>query len=81
VDAQRIDDELIVTVENDFDEDAPGKPGEGVGIENVRQRLVAFAAREARLDVGAADGVFRVTLRVPAREAQEPRGDAEHAGT
>jgi LytS/YehU family sensor histidine kinase len=47
------------------------KPGEGVGIENVRQRLIAFAAREARLDVGSANDVFRVTLRVPARDADE----------
>lgn len=71
VKAHRVEDELEIQVTNDFDEDAGSKPGEAVGIENVRRRLAAFAARETRLDVGAADGVFRVTLRLPAREASE----------
>ena len=50
--------------------EARWKIEEPAGIENVRQRLIAFAAREARLDVSSANGLFRVTLRVPAREAE-----------
>ncbi|TMQ67886.1 MAG: hypothetical protein E6K80_14820 [Candidatus Eisenbacteria bacterium] len=54
-------------------EDAsPPKQGEGVGLENVRRRLDAVSAREARLDTSRENGVFRVTLTLPARMAPGP---------
>jgi len=57
---------LVLMVENDIDEDSPARPGEGVGLENVRRRLRALAGREARLDAERVDGRFRVTLTLPA---------------
>ena len=63
------DDALRLSVENEVDEDALRRPGEGVGLQNVRRRLDALAAREARLDTYRENGCFRVTLTLPARRA------------
>ena len=60
---------LRLSVENDVDEGAVARPGEGVGLENVRRRLHALSAREARLDTWRENGAFRVTLTLPARSA------------
>ena len=62
-----VEERLRVTVENDVDDDAVGRPGEGVGLENVRRRLDALSARETRLDTARENGRFRVTLALPAR--------------
>jgi two-component system, LytTR family, sensor histidine kinase AlgZ len=67
VGATLVDGALRLTVENDVDEDAVRRPGEGVGLQNVRRRLDALAARDARLDTYREDGRFRVTLTLPAR--------------
>ena len=64
-----MEDRLRVSVENDVDDDAVGRPGEGVGLENVRRRLDALSARETRLDTARESGRFRVTLALPARRA------------
>ena len=65
--ARRHGDALVVEVHNPVDEDAPGRPGAGMGLENVRRRLEAFGARAARLDAVRGDGEFTVTLVLPAR--------------
>jgi LytS/YehU family sensor histidine kinase len=61
---------LLLMVENDIDVDAPARPGEGVGLENVRRRLRALAGREARLDAQQDAGRFRVTLALPALDGE-----------
>jgi two-component system sensor histidine kinase AlgZ len=73
---------LRLSVENDVDDDAAKPPGEGVGLQNVRRRLDALSAREARLDTYREDGRFRVTLTLPARRAAEAgtQGDEGNAG-
>jgi hypothetical protein len=64
-----VEERLRISVENDVDDDAVGRPGEGVGLENVRRRLDALSARETRLDTARETGRFRVTLALPARRA------------
>jgi two-component system, LytTR family, sensor histidine kinase AlgZ len=66
---------LRLSVENELDEDSVRRPGEGVGLQNVRRRLDALAARDARLDTYREDGSFRVTLTLPARR-NEPAQEA-----
>ncbi len=73
--AERADGWLVLALENPLDEDAPARPGAGMGLENVRRRLEVFGAREATLDVRRDAETFHVTLRIPAREAREPEVD------
>jgi hypothetical protein len=67
--ARRRDGWLQIEVENPFDEDAPPRRGQGLGLENVRRRLEALHPEGAGLAVQREGGTFRVTLRLPAREA------------
>ena len=69
--ARRAAGRLLLEVENPVDDDAAARPGEGVGLENVRRRLAATGAREARLEVVRAPGSFRVLLSLPAETANE----------
>jgi LytS/YehU family sensor histidine kinase len=68
--AARHDGVLTIEVENDVDSDAPPRRGEGVGLANVRRRLDAIDARNARLDVRRIADQFRVTLTLPAQLAE-----------
>lgn len=55
-------EDLVVTVSNPYDEDARPRRGEGVGLENVRRRLRASEARQARLTTTKEGGVYRAEL-------------------
>jgi sensor histidine kinase YesM len=70
---------LRLSVENEVDDDTVTKPGQGVGLENVRRRLDVVSARDARLDTARENGTFRVTLTLPARSAPETETEA-HGG-
>src|SRR5262249_5487449 len=72
IEAQCTDGTLRVAVENPLDPDAPDRRGGGVGLQNVRRRLEMFGARESRLSAVRHDGLFRVTLTLPAVAAAEP---------
>ena len=67
--ARCTDERLTIEVENGLDPEAPPRRGEGLGLDNVRRRLDAFAAREARMDVRRNGNQFRVTLTLPAYTA------------
>ncbi len=57
---------LVLTVENPVDRDAPARSGANLGLENVRRRLHAFGAQEARLRAESDEERFLVTLALPA---------------
>ncbi|HEY3216006.1 MAG TPA: histidine kinase [Candidatus Eisenbacteria bacterium] len=69
--AQIADGALRLSVENAVDEDSAKRPGEGVGLQNVRRRLDALSARQTRLDTRRENGRFRVMLTLPVRLAAE----------
>ena len=71
--ARRRGELLVISVENPVDEDATSARGAGVGLENVRRRLAGIGARDARLEAARGDGMFRVTLSLPAHDATEVR--------
>jgi hypothetical protein len=73
IEARREGGLLRVVVENPVDADAPARRGEGVGLENVRRRLAAFGSREAHLATSRNADRFRVTLTLPAMEAEVAR--------
>jgi signal transduction histidine kinase len=67
---------LEISVENPRDPDAPPRRGEGLGLDNVRQRLSALDARHTRLDVFSEAQSYRVQLCLPASQAPEEVGRA-----
>jgi two-component system sensor histidine kinase AlgZ len=73
VSASVVDGALEISVENPRDPDAPPRRGEGLGLENVRQRLTALDARQARLDVFSEPAAYRVRLRLPVSTADAER--------
>ena len=53
-------------MEDDAESNAPSEPGEGVGLKNVRDRLVARFDGQAHVAYGQRDGGgFRVDLTIP----------------
>jgi hypothetical protein len=58
--------ELRLTVENPFDPEAPVRPGVGLGLSNVRRRLLARYGDDALLEAHRSDGQFRVVVWMPA---------------
>jgi signal transduction histidine kinase len=73
IEARCEDGRLRVVVENPVDADAPVRRGEGVGLENVRRRLEMFGARDTHLASGRKGDRFRVTLVLPALQAEATR--------
>jgi hypothetical protein len=69
VTARRDGDRLLVEVANPCDPERPASRGAGVGLANVRSRLVALYDERARLDIDATTESHRVRMRLPARAA------------
>jgi hypothetical protein len=67
----RQDGRLAIVIENPCDADAVMERRGGLGLDNVRGRLDAMFGRDARMDTTAADGMFRVELRMPADSGGE----------
>jgi signal transduction histidine kinase len=56
---------VILRVDNPMDADAPAPQGLGIGLRQVRQRLLGRFGSRARFEAGAQDGIHRVTLVFP----------------
>lgn len=70
IQAQRLQDQLQLMVENPIDPETQTKKGTGLGIRNVRARLEKLYNHSARVDVVKTDSSFRVTLSIPADEKE-----------
>jgi two-component system sensor histidine kinase AlgZ len=57
---------MSIGVENPFDPDAPPRPGLGVGLANVRRRLLAAYGERARVAVERGPDHFKVAISMPA---------------
>ena len=66
LEARQNEGPLVVSVENDFDPEAPSRRHSGVGLPNVQRRLRTRYGTEARLDVHVDRNRYRVELRFPA---------------
>jgi two-component system, LytTR family, sensor histidine kinase AlgZ len=60
------DTALKIVVENPCDADRPRRTGTGVGLSNVRARLLAVYGDDGRVSSTEADGIWRVELMLPA---------------
>ena len=65
LDVARRNGGLSIAIENPRDTDTPVQAHRGVGLENVRQRLLAMFGPDARLETRADPGTFRVELALP----------------
>ena len=65
IEAERRGEELRIAVVNPRDPDAPRRKGTGIGLQNVRRRLVALHGDAAEVRVLPSDSSFRVELRLP----------------
>jgi len=63
--AARDDESLSIVVENRFDPDAVPSRRNGMGLENVRQRLEACYGNDGNLAVTTEGDCFRVSLTMP----------------
>jgi two-component system, LytTR family, sensor histidine kinase AlgZ len=70
--ANRRDGNIFISVENNYDPDAPPRRRGGVGLTNVRQRLTARYGERASFKVKSDGGNFRVELVVPAAAEERP---------
>ena len=71
--ATKLDPDLLsITLENDFDPEAPSKHTTGIGLSNVRDRLRTAYGSGGALEARAVGGRWRVDLRLPVQ-----KGDAQ----
>lgn len=59
------DGRLHVTIQNEFDPDAPAARRHGLGLQNVRNRLRALYENQARVETVSADHHFAVDVDLP----------------
>ncbi len=59
-------DELHLSVANNYDPETPPRRRSGVGLVNVQQRMEARYGKRARFTVNKLDGRFEVSLEIPA---------------
>ena len=67
IEAERRGPELLITVSNPRDADAPSRRGTGIGLQNVKRRLAALHGADAELRALSTDSSFRVELRLPVK--------------
>ena len=65
VTAEVVEGHVILKVDNPLDEDAPVPQGLGIGLRQVRQRLLGRFGNRARFEAGVQDSTHRVTLVFP----------------
>jgi len=70
------DASLAILVENAFDPDAPPRRKSGVGLANVRRRLLTRYGNRATFEASAAGDVFRVSVSFPAERAETASAEA-----
>lgn len=66
IEAERRGPELRISIQNPRDTDAPDRKGAGIGLQNVRRRLLALHGDAAEVRAVPDGEVFRVELRLPA---------------
>jgi hypothetical protein len=70
--ARNQDGRLFILVENSFDPESTPSRRNGLGLENVRRRVESRYASEGSMRVSAADGLFQVSLSLPAETRVAP---------
>jgi LytS/YehU family sensor histidine kinase len=72
IEARRIGTGVCIVIENGYDPEAAGSGRTGMGLAQVRKRLLVRYGGEAAMEAGGKDGVYRVELRIPCEAARTP---------
>ena len=59
--------DIMIEIANPLPKDARQQAGNGMAMDNIRERLMLFFDLEARLDTMVGDGLYRVRIRLPYR--------------
>ena len=59
--------DIMIEIANPLPKDARQQAGNGMAMDNIRERLMLFFDLEARLDTLVGDGLYRVRIRLPYR--------------
>jgi LytS/YehU family sensor histidine kinase len=70
IEARTDGERMRIKRENPFDPDAPPRPGMGVGLANVRRRLLAGYGDRARVEAERGAESFRVAISMPAEAGE-----------
>ncbi|MFY0651850.1 MAG: histidine kinase [Cyclobacteriaceae bacterium] len=62
---ERMDDMLHIRISNNYDADAVAQKGAGIGLENIRKRLLLTYQRTDLLSIENTDSTFAVILKIP----------------
>lgn len=68
---RRENDLLAVTITNNYDSESPPRPGTGIGMKNIRERLRLIYGREDLMLSRKDDGIFIVNLFIPYHEDKD----------
>jgi two-component system, LytTR family, sensor kinase len=58
-------DYFEITINNDFDPEAPARKGSGIGLRNIKERLRLLYRNDSLLSTKVENNVFRVVLTIP----------------
>ncbi len=61
--------DIMIEIANPLPKDARQQTGNGMAMDNIRERLMLFYDLEARLDTLVGDGLYRVRIHLPYRTA------------
>lgn len=65
--------DIMIEIANPLPRDARQQSGNGMAMNNIRERLMLFYDLEARLDTLVGDGLYRVRIRLPYRTSLEKK--------
>jgi len=68
---RRESDLLAISIANNYDSDSPPRPGTGIGMRNIRDRLRLIYGREDLMLSRKEDGMFIVNLFIPFHEDKD----------
>jgi len=65
LDAKKVNGNIMLSLKNDFDENAKLTKGEGIGLKNVQERLFLIYKKNSLVQLNKASNLFTVSIKIP----------------
>jgi LytS/YehU family sensor histidine kinase len=65
LDAEKVEENLLLALKNDFDETAKSTKGEGIGLKNVQERLFLIYKKNNLITLTKTENLFTVSIKIP----------------